>query len=408
MPFERTGIRYAHPLELPRSDSIVRFAWTGERRRCPMEGVHNDTHPMTWAADDEIYFSSGDPNYIMEAGRCRHVPWAEAIEKPDLYPLMGGLDVEKLVGHGYDCGIERINTMPGFMGPGGNGPKPSGMISVDRSLYLAAQNLLGRKPATHRSKSQHGSDATILRSDDRGRTWQPDIGPILADMEDALYDRKGWKWTNPPEERAGWKNWAPMFPGSGFGGPTFIQYGKDNAGARDSYVYAVSSDQWDNGSELRLGRVPKEAIQEPEAWQWAVPGSSDEPGWTSALDESRPVLVIDGHVGLPEMVYLQTIDRYLLLTWGLHSDFHVKDGSELTILEADQPWGPFRLVHYEEIWDSKEICPYCPRVPLKWFDGSSLRGWIVHSGNWHTVEHYAIHTQPFELTMRPDAPVPKA
>ena len=388
---------HSHPLELPRSTAITRFSWTGERRRCPMPGVHNDTHPMTWAADDEIYMSTGDPNYIVENGRYRHVPWPEAAERPDIYPHMGGLDVEKLVGYGYDCGIERVNTMPGFTGSGGNGPKPAGMISVDGALYLAAQNLLGRKPARHREKSQHGSDATILRSDDYGRTWLPDIEPTLIDLERRHYDRRTHTWAIPPEQRRSWKGWKPMFPDARFGGPSFIQYGRDNAGAVDSFVYAISSDQWDNGDEIRLGRVPRDAIQDADAWEWAIPGSSDSVRWTGSLEESRPILAIDGHLGLPECVYLPEPGRYLLLTWALHSDFHVKDGSELTVLEAPDPWGPYSLVHYEQIWDSTEICPYCPRVPLKWFDSTSLTGWIVHSGNWHTVEHYATHVRPFSL-----------
>jgi hypothetical protein len=46
-----------------------------------------------------------------------------------------------------------------------------------------------------------------------------------------------------------------MFPDSKFGGPSFVQFGGDNADAVDEYIYAVSGDQWDNGSELRLERV---------------------------------------------------------------------------------------------------------------------------------------------------------
>jgi len=60
-----------------------------------------------------------------------------------------------------------------------------------------------------------------------------------------------------------------MFPGSTFGGPSFIQFGKDNTDRIDDYVYAISSDQWDNSRELRLGRVPKDRMLDVTAWQWA-------------------------------------------------------------------------------------------------------------------------------------------
>jgi hypothetical protein len=392
---------YKHPLEIPKSTKITNFEWTGERKPCPVPGIHNDTHPMTWAADGEIYLSAGDPNFIFENGKYRHMPWKEAFEKPDIYPHMGGLDVEKLTGIGYEFGIEPVNTMPGLMGPGGNGPKPSGMISVKGSLYLAVQNLLGKKPSPHREKSQHGSDATILRSDDNGETWYPDIQTGLAEMEAQFYDRPNMRWLNPPEERTEWKGWNPMFTGWKFGGPSFVQFGRDNAEAVDDYVYAISGDQWDNGSQLRLGRVPHDDILNVKAWEWANVQADGQVKWNGNLDESQPVLIIEGHLGLPEMVYLPSIRRYFLLTWALHKDFDVAEGSELTILEAEQPWGPFKLVYYEENWDQKEVCPYCPRVPLKWFDPLTLSGWILHSGNWHSPEpYYKPLVRPFRLEIR--------
>jgi hypothetical protein len=390
---------YSHPMEIPRSTTLTGLRWTGERSPCPATGIHGDTYPMSWAADGHTYMSAGDPNFATIDGQTRHVPWPEAFDKPDLYPHMGGLDVERLTGHGADFGIEQINTMPGLMGPGGNGPKPSGMISVQGTLYLAAQNLLGKKPAAHREKSQHSSDATILRSDDFGRTWYPDIQTGLTEMEAQLYDRRNWRWRTPPEARTSWRGWKPMFPGASFGGPTFIQYGQDHADAVDGYVYAISGDQWDNGSELRLGRGPQDRILEIEAWEWATVQPDSSVTWIDSLAASKPVLTLDGHLGLPEMIYLKPIERYLLLTWGLHKDFHVDEGSELTILESEHPWGPFRLVYYEELWESVEVCPYCPRVPLQWFDAERLSGWLLYSGSWHTVEHYRPHVKPFELVV---------
>jgi len=387
---------YQHPLEIPKSMKLSGLKWNSERRACPTEGIHGDTHPMTWAADDQVYMSAGDPNFAFLDGRLRHVPWSEAFDKPELYPHMGGVDVEKLTGYGEAFSIEQINTMPGLMGPGGLGAKPSGMLSLKGSLYLAVQNLLGNKPPAHKEKSQHGTDATILRSDDYGNSWYPDIQSGLAEMEAQYYDRRNMKWLIPPEERVGWKDWKPMFPGSLFGGPSFIQYGRDSADAVDEYVYAISGDQWDNGSELRLGRVPQDRILERESWEWAIV-EGDSVHWTGNLEVSKPILTLEGHLGLPEMVYLPGIRHYLLLTWGLHQDFQVEKGSELTILEAEQPWGPFRLVYYEEIWDSIAVCPYCPRVPLKWFDEKTLSGWLLHSGNWHTVHHYKPHVRSFIL-----------
>lgn len=391
---------YNHPLQIPRSSLITGLEWTSPRTSCPMPGMHGDTHPMAWADDDEIYMSAGDPNWAVIDGVRRSVLWNESVPKPEIYPHVGGLDVEKLTGYGAEFGVEQVNTMPGFMGPGGFGAKPSGMICVKGSLYLAAQNLLGKKPAPRGENSQHGSDATIIRSDDYGKSWYPDIEPILTDFENALYDRVTWTWANPPEERTSWKGWTPMFPGPLFGGPTFIQYGRNNEQAIDEYIYAISGDQWDNGSELRVGRVHQDHIIERDAWTWANVSNDGTVSWVTSPELAEPVLSIHKHIGLPEMFYLPSLQRYVLLTWGLHKDFHTEKGSELTVLDSPNPWGPFTLVHYEEIWDQVDICPYTPRVPLKWFDEANLSGWMLYSGNWFAPEPwYKPHVRPFQLKL---------
>ena len=162
-----------------------------------------------------------------------------------------------------------------------------------------------------------------------------------------------------------------------------MNFGQNNANARDEYVYAVSSDQWDNGSNLRLGRVPADSIMRRDAWEWVcsfVP--SREPAWSHDLDESIPVLSLHRWLGIPEMVYLAGIRRYLLLTWRLHADFSGDDGTDLIVLEAPEPWGPFSLVHFEEYWEGKAFNPYCPRVPLKWTDADGITGWLQFSGSW--------------------------
>jgi hypothetical protein len=125
-------------------------------------------------------------------------------------------------------------------------------------------------------------------------------------------------------------------------------------------------DQWDNGSNLRLGRVPKGDIPRREAWEWVCAfDPSGEPAWSHALDAAVPVLSLHRWLGIPEMVYVAGIRRYLLLTWRLHKDFSGDDGTDLIVLDAPEPWGPFSLVHFEEYWEGKAFNPYCPRIPLK-------------------------------------------
>jgi len=363
----------AKEFPVPRSKLIAGLEWLAEQIPYPVpapgedltpygrafpgfdaEGpcARGDTFPMTWAADGELYTSAGDPH------------WGEKAV---------GLDVEKFTGFPPDYHITKVNDMLGFTGGGGKGPKPSGMISVDGVLYLAFQNLCGMKPPAHGTRSQHGSDAVIVASRDFGWTWEPDISDIRA----------------------------PMFPGNYFGGPAFLNFGRDNRGARDGYVYAVSADQWDNGSHLRLGRVPHDAITETSAWEWVADlRPLGDPLWTADLAEAVPVLSHDRHISLPEMVYLAGLDRYLLLTWRFHQDFSNQHGSALIVYEAPEPWGPFALAHYEEQWEPREVNPYCPRLPLKWLESDGVTGWLQFSGNWKGQgPHYCPHVRRFRLKL---------
>jgi hypothetical protein len=121
------------------------------------------------------------------------------------------------------------------------------------------------------------------------------------------------------------------------------------------------------------------------------------------LDEAIPVLSLHRWLGLPEMVHLPGIDRYLLLTWHLHKDFSGDDGTDLLILDAPEPWGPFSLLHYEEYWEGKEFNPYCPRLPLKWIEQDGITGWLQFSGSWsktgQAAGFYRSSIRRFRLTL---------
>jgi len=383
-------MKFTHPVEIPMSKNLA-FDWISERIVPIDENMKGDTHPLTWADDDNIYAGTGDPCWMMKDGRTyKNNPelggWGESKET---YQNMSGQVIEKITGNPDETGsfaVERVHDMPGYTGPGGSGPKPCGMICVDGKLYYAVQNLLGYKKPPHRAKSQHGSDATVLCSGDYGKTWSPELNQLLADFVAEQYKGgpvDGSDWKTPEEERAGYKDWTPMFPGNKFGGLSFVQFGKNNSDAVDNFVYAISGDQWDNGKNLTLGRVPRDKIMARDSWEFFAAGT-----WVKNIDDAKPILEIEGHIGLPEMVYIKSLNKYILLTWGLHTDFRTPTGSELTILESDNIFGPFSLVHYEWMWYNRECCAYTPRIPLKWFDGKSLEGYILHSGNWETQEPY--------------------
>jgi len=396
---------YKHPLEVERSSVIRSIEWLEERRSLAAGGVYGDTYPVTWGADDNLYVGTGDPMYAIVDGRPRPCTWREAHRDPKLYGAMGGLAFEMITGSGMDFDVFRVNDMDGFTGPGGAGPKPTGVISVDGTIYYAIQNMLGIKKTRNRPGSQHGSDATIIKTTDYGKTWTPDLEPLWKEFEAEHYDRdvlltsniKEWK--TPDEARGEYKGFKPMFPGPLFGGPTFVQFGKDNMGALDDYVYAVSSDQWDNGSELRAGRVKKERIMQAEEWEFAKK-KDGKFVWEKGFEDSNPVLAIDGHISTPEVIYSRRLGKYILLNWSLHRDFYPAEGSSLSVFEANSLFGEWKLVHYEWMWELQEACPYCPRIPLKWFDQDTLTGYLLFSGSWQIKNPwYRPHVRKFKFVL---------
>ncbi len=95
--------------------------------------------------------------------------------------------------------------------------------------------------------------------------------------------------------------------------------------------------------------------------------------------------------------------RYLLLTWRLHKDFSGGDGTDLVVLDAPEPWGPFTLVHFdfEEYWEGKAFNPYSPRIPLKWMAEDCRSGWMQFSGSWspagQKAGYYRSNVRQFRL-----------
>lgn len=343
-------------IDVPASTVIAGIEWLGEEIPYPEPGKKGDTFPITWAADDNQYTSAGDP--------C----WGE---KGD------GLDFEGVYGSAPDYRIEKINDMPVYRGAGGAGPKPTGLISVDGVLYLAVQNVTGSGEWEDSiAVYGHGYDGQIICSYDYGKTWTPDIKQLGT----------------------------PMFPGRSYAAPAFVNYGRDNAGATDGFVYAISGEGWDNGCACRLARVPAGRIMERPAWTWVSGfGADGTPRWTGDMAAAAPVISHPGYLGYVEMVYIAPLKRYLLLSWHHKVKCNPDAGSELIIYDAPEPWGPFTLVHFEDPWESQEMNPYNPRLPLKWFDPVHLEGWLLFSGSWRNgggTPFYRAHIRRFRLLLR--------
>lgn len=228
--------------------------------------------------------------------------------------------------------------------------KPTGMLCIEDTLYLAVQDLAADFNAA--------PNATIARSDDHGETWS--------------WDQKG-----------------PMFADGVFTTVWFADYGKDAEHRPDKdYVYAYGLDgNWRDSftdvvpdpTELFLARVPVASIQNRSTWEFyaGAPGAADAT-WTRDVAEKQPVLVDDRRTAYDMSVisqggltYLPKRDRYLYTSWTEYT---------FEFYEAPRPWGPWTPILSEDFgeypWQADRIGGYATTVPSKFVSDDETTMWL--------------------------------
>ncbi|WP_228484617.1 DUF4185 domain-containing protein [Microbacterium cremeum] len=309
-----------------------------------------DLWPSCWSDDDALYAANGDG-----AGFGNEF-FDIAVNRITGSPTdANGLEGEFLAG---GDGVGQVWWGEGFT------RKPTGMLCVAGTIYLAVQDLkldFNEAPA-----------ATIARSDDHGKTWT-------------------------------WEASAPMFDDGVFTTVWFADYGRDAEHAPDpAYAYAYGLDgNWRDSfddsvadpTELFLARVPVESVQDASTWRFYAgePGDA-EPTWTDDIAAKRPVLIDervqhpgdgdaeDGQtVGAQNLTvisqggvtYLPKLDRYVYASW-----------TELTFefYEAPAPWGPWTLFLSEDFgpypWTDDRYGGYGTTIPSKFVSDDNLSMWV--------------------------------
>ncbi|HUR57532.1 MAG TPA: DUF4185 domain-containing protein, partial [Opitutaceae bacterium] len=292
----------------PPSPVIARaeFDFTTHRRLAP----GSDNWPTTWAADGNLYSAWGDGGGFGGTNSNGRVTLGVARIEGDAGNYTGK------------------NVWGGFAPehPATFGGKSYGILSVDGVLYL----WVAPQPNPHLATSR------IAASRDRGATWQP-------------------------------ADWAFAFA-DGLTIPTFLNFGRDYAGARDEYVYSYHIEPaWGPGpatkttahtfdvhqpGRIHLSRVPKRAILERGKHEFfAGKNAAGEPIWSEEVSRKRPVFEDRNGVGWNVSVsYNAGLRRYLLATE--HSESHA---GKLGLFDAPEPWGPWTTVAYEEKWGDGHV-----------------------------------------------------
>jgi hypothetical protein len=345
--------------EYEKSKSVLGMSFTGKES---VIGT-GDMWPMTWGDDGAIYAAAGDNSGFLDHFQTMNFWRIDGFPPSHEVALVN--DLGFLKGEGWDPEVSNVPI------------KPAGLVSVDCVLYLAVEDM---RYTLGRFGNQINLQSWIIHSKDHGKTWQgmPDPGTS---------ERK--------------------FLTGVFASPHFLQFGRDYSGAPDDWVYAYSSAgddgiaAWSAGDHTYLARVPRSRILDRSSWEFYTGASAALPSWSKRLGEARPVFSYPRKTGENEVVYHPGLKKYLLLNWAFIDCTNHTLGSlhsELSIFEAEKPWGPWSTVCVRRDWGSN--CDYQPRLPTKWIDLEGERAWLVSAGNFHQKGgrlHYGFVTAPVKF-----------
>ncbi|MFW6189409.1 MAG: serine hydrolase [Planctomycetota bacterium] len=282
----------------PRSPVIARIDWAPKERivrLCHRRGRDgSDNWPVTWADDGRLYTAWGD-GWGFEPGTEEKL----------------SMGVARVEGRPPEVRGENVDSDAEAPGMGRSGRKACGMLCVDGVLYMWVRNADG-----------DGHHCRLGFSTDHGRHW---------------------RWADWRFER--------------FGYCTFLNFGRDYAGARDDYVYVYSHDgpsAYEAADRMILMRVPKDAITDRAAYEFfaGTDGSAD-PVWSGRVERREAVFIHPRRCLRSAVSYDAGLERYLW--WQqLPNDPRSPDvrfSGGFAVYDAPEPWGPWTCPFYAELWD---------------------------------------------------------
>jgi inosine-uridine nucleoside N-ribohydrolase len=320
----------------------VEFDWRTHRRLA--EG--SDNWPTTWADDGHLYTAWGDGGGFGGSNSQGRVTLGVARVEGDAASYHG---TNVWGGHQTEH-------------PAQFGGKSYGMIAVDGVLNMWVVPQPG----------PHLRECRIARSSDHGTSWEQ-------------------------------ADWAFRFD-DGLTIPTFLNFGRDNARARDKFVYSYFIEpKWGpetpQGSKygfdvhrpgrVHLARVPNHAIVQRNRYEFfAGLDETGTPRWSANVSDKQAVFRDDNGVGWNVSVSFNAgLNRYLLATE--HTETHA---GKFGLFDAPEPWGPWTVVAYEDHWGEGqvEVSAFYWNFPTKWQNEDGRRVTMVFTGkssndSWNTV-----------------------
>ncbi|MBV9469713.1 MAG: serine hydrolase, partial [Abitibacteriaceae bacterium] len=240
-------------------------------------------------------------------------------------------------------------------GSGARGQKASGVLMVRGVLYLLARN---------------SGNSQLAWSKDHGLSW------TWCD----------WKFT------------------TSFGCPTFLNYGRNYAGAWDHYVYLYSPDTdsaYTPADSMVLARVPQDRMTQRAAYEFFQRlNAQGQPIWTQDIQGRGAVFSYPGHCLRSQITYNAALQRYLWWQQLPNLD-GAKEHKDLVdtryqggfgVYDAPTPWGPWTTAYFTSQWD---VGPgESASFPTKWMSADGKTMSLVFSGN----DSFSVRKATIELS----------
>ena len=319
----------------------------------PLRKAHgSDLWPLTWARDGSLYGAWGDG---------------------------GGFDGDDDHTGRVSLGFARIDGRP----------------AAGRTASYSGKNLWGDAPLYAERQAQFGGKVGTLLS----------VGGVLYGHGGLWLRRSGvYRGDDGETHTLVWSSdlgleWrvAPWTSTMDLG--SFLNFGRDYAGALDRYVYMYYERRGD-GTRVYLKRVPIEKLTSdpdvPGYYQYfthAGPGDG-ESHWSTAESRAAAIYYDPNHALGPEVVYDRGLRRFLL-TVGHSPSGEDRDASagQVGLFEGPHPWGPWSTVGYYDDWGRfgpNSLGDYLGlHLPTKWMsrDGTAL--WAVFS-SMHQLDSFNV------------------
>ncbi len=217
-------------------------------------------------------------------------------------------------------------------GAGKSGVKASGLVIVDGVLFMSARN---------------AGNSRLAWSADHARTWE-------------------------------WSDWTFT---SGFGCPTFLNFGRDYAAARDDYVYVYSHDSasaYEPADGMVLARVPKTRIKDRSAFEFFQGRDArNAPVWTADINRRGHVFRNEAGCYRSGITFNAGLSRFLWCQVLPGDDPRFRGG--FGIFDSPEPWGPWTTAFFTEEWD---VGPgETSSIPTKWMSADGKTVYLVFSGD---------------------------